>query len=103
MQLDNETIKRLRGIGHHLKPIVTIGSKGLTQNIIDETDRALNDHELIKIRLPAGSKDEREQMANELAKVTHSKMVHTIGRMGLLLRKNPDANPNLSNIVRHTY
>lgn len=103
MQLDNETIKRLRGIGHHLKPVVTIGGKGLTQNIIGETDRALNDHELIKVRLPAGSKDEREQMANELAEATNSKMVHSIGRMGLLLRQNPDANPNLSNIVRYTY
>lgn len=102
-QLDNDTIKRLRGIGHHLKPIVTIGGNGLTQNIINETDRALTDHELIKVRLPAGSKEEREKMAEELAQATDAQMIHSIGRMGLLLRNNPDANPKLSNLVRHTY
>ena len=49
MQLDNATIKRLRGIGHDLKPIVMIGNKGITPTITEEIDRALSDHELIKV------------------------------------------------------
>ena len=46
MQLDNETIKRLKSIGHELKPIVMIGNKGITPAISEEIDRALSDHEL---------------------------------------------------------
>ena len=60
MQLDNATIKRLRGIGHDLKPIVMIGNKGITPTITEEIDRALSDHELIKVKLPAGTKEERD-------------------------------------------
>lgn len=103
MQLDNDTIKRLKGIGHELKPVVTIGGNGISQNIIDETNRALTDHELIKVRLPAGSKDERTKFANELAEATSSQVIQSIGRMALIIRKNPNANPKLSNLVRHTY
>ena len=101
MQLDNATLKRLKGIGHELKPIVMIGNNGVTPAIIEEIDRALNDHELIKVKLSAGSKDERETVAAELAQKTNSTMIHSIGRMALLLRHNPNANPKLSNLIRH--
>ncbi|WP_131667782.1 YhbY family RNA-binding protein [Psychrobacter pygoscelis] len=101
MQLDNATLKRLKGIGHELKPIVMIGNNGVTPAIIEEINRALNDHELIKVRLSAGSKDEREELAAELAQETDSTMIHSIGRMALLLRHNPNANPKLSNLSRY--
>ena len=101
MQLDNATLKRIKGIGHELKPIVMIGNNGVTPAIIEEIDRALNDHELIKVKLSAGSKDERETVAAELAQETNSTMIHSIGRMALLLRHNPNANPKLSNLIRY--
>ena len=43
--------KYLRALGHQLKPVVTVAGNGLTENVITEVDRALNDHELIKIKL----------------------------------------------------
>lgn len=101
MQLDNATIKRLKGIGHELKPIVMIGNKGVTPTIIEEIDRALSDHELIKVKLPAGTKQERDVVGSELAASTNSQLLHSIGRMALLLRQNPKANPKLSNLARH--
>ena len=101
MQLDNATIKRLKGIGHELKPIVMIGNKGVTPTIIEEIDRALSDHELIKVKLPAGTKQERDVVGAELAAATSSQLLHSIGRMALLLRQNPKANPKLSNLARH--
>lgn len=102
-KIDNDTLKLLKGIGHQLKPIVMIGGNGLTQSIIDEIDRALTDHELIKIKLPAGSKEERQAFASEITTNTKSQLIHTVGRMALILRKNPNANPRLSNLVRYTY
>ena len=43
--------KRLRQIGHALNPVVMIGGQGLTENVVEETTRALNDHELIKVKI----------------------------------------------------
>lgn len=102
MQLDNATVKRLKGIGHDLKPIVMIGNKGITPSITEEIDRALMDHELIKVKLPAGTKEERDIIGAELAAAANATLVHSIGRMALLLRQNPHANPKLSNLARHT-
>ena len=59
MQLDNETIKRLKSIGHELKPIVMIGNKGITPAISEEIDRALSDHELIKVKVPTDDREEK--------------------------------------------
>lgn len=101
MELDNATIKRLKGIGHELKPIVMIGNNGITPAITEEINRALLDHELIKVKLPAGSKHDRDVVSTELAKTAKAQVIHTIGRMALLLRKNPNANPKLSNLARH--
>ncbi len=101
MQLDNATIKRLKGIGHDLKPIVMIGNKGFTPSITEEIDRALSDHELIKVKLPAGTKEERDVIGAELASTAKATLIHSIGRMALLLRKNPNANPKLSNLARN--
>ena len=101
MELDNATIKRLKGIGHELKPVVMLGNNGVTPAITEEIDRALTDHELIKVKLPAGSKHDRDLVSTELATTAKAQVIHSIGRMVLLLRKNPNANPKLSNLVRH--
>ncbi len=102
-KIDNETMKLLKGIGHQLKPVVIIGNNGVTQAIYDEVDRALTDHEIIKVKLAAGSKEERQQAAEDLAEKTDSQLIQNVGRMALLLRNNPNATPRLSNLVRFTY
>ncbi len=95
-----QDIKALRGIGHQLSPIVIVGANGLTPTLIEEVARALHDHELIKIKIPAGSADERKECANAIAEATESEVIHHIGRMVLLLRANPEPNPKLSNLNR---
>ena len=95
-----QDIKALRGIGHQLSPIVIVGANGLTPTLIEEVARALHDHELIKIKIPAGSADERKECANAIAEATESEVIHHIGRMVLLLRANPEPNPKLSNLSR---
>lgn len=99
-KLSNDTLKQLRGIGHHLNPIITIGTAKLSDSLVEETLRALHDHELIKIKLPAGSAQERKAYANALADATQSTVVHHIGRMALLFCKNATPNPKLSNLSR---
>lgn len=93
-------IKTLRGIGHRLNPVVIIGNNGISPTVVEEVARALSDHELIKVKIPAGSADERKACASALAEATESTVVHHIGRMVLLFRKNATPNDKLSNLVR---
>ncbi|WP_296404818.1 YhbY family RNA-binding protein [Psychrobacter sp.] len=102
LALDNTELRRLKGIGHELKPVVTIGNKGLTDSVVEELERALNDHELIKIKTPPGTKEEREAFSDDLAAKIGAQLIHSIGRMALLLRRNPNANPKLSNLSRYS-
>ena len=59
----NQDIKQLRAIGHKLKPVVTIAGNGLTDGVCAELERALGDHELIKVKLAAGSRETRAALA----------------------------------------
>lgn len=95
-----ELIKTLRGIGHELNPIIIVGANGLTPSLIEETLRALHDHELIKVKIPAGTGEERKEIAQALAEATDSQAIHRIGRMVLLFKQNPEANAKLSNLSR---
>lgn len=99
--ISNAELKQLKGIGHQLNPIVTIGGNGLTDTVIEEISRALTDHELIKVKIPAGSKEERDAMATAISEATGASLINSIGRVVLLLRENSEANPKLSNLVRY--
>lgn len=98
--LTNTQLKELKAIGHQLNPVVIVGGQGLTDTVIEEVNRALTDHELIKVKIPAGSKDERDAVNQAISEATGSVIVTSIGRVVLLLRRNPEANPKLSNLVR---
>lgn len=50
MPLTNEQKKQYKSIGHHLKPVLIVAENGLTEGVQAELERALNDHELIKIQ-----------------------------------------------------
>lgn len=65
-----------------------------------ELDRALADHELIKIKIAAGDRETRRQVIDELASDARAEVIQVIGKMALLYRRNPKANPKLSNIKR---
>ena len=95
--------KRLRQIGHALNPVVMIGDKGLSENVIEETNRVLNDHELIKIKVSGEDREVRAAAITEIAKVTGAEVVQTIGKIALIYKKAAKQNPKLSNLVRHAH
>jgi RNA-binding protein len=100
MPLDAETRKRLRGIGHALHPLVTVAGNGLSDAVCAEVERALSDHELIKVRLAIADRHLRRQLARELCKRMDAEAVQEIGKVVLVYRHNPDADPHLSNLRR---
>lgn len=77
--------KHLRALAHHLEPIVRIGQHGLTPGVAAETERALDSHELIKVKVDAEGA-ERKQLASEIAAGTGSDVVGLIGKVVILYR-----------------
>ncbi|HHX34682.1 MAG TPA: ribosome assembly RNA-binding protein YhbY [Gammaproteobacteria bacterium] len=101
MTLTQEQKKQFKSIGHHLKPIVTVADNGLTEGVLAELDRALHDHELIKIQLRLAERDDRKAIIDELCQKSSSILVQSIGKVALVYRKNPQPNKNLSNVLRY--
>jgi len=90
MPLSEAQRKHLRRLGHDRNPIVLVGQAGLGANLVAELDRALRDHELVKVRARVGDRAERDRMFAELAAATGSELVQRIGHVALLYRRNPD-------------
>lgn len=101
MALTNEQKKHFKSIGHHLKPVLIVAENGLTEGVQAELERALNDHELIKVQFRITERDDRRALIDELSKVSRCEVVQIIGKMALVYRKNPKVNKNLSNIHRY--
>jgi RNA-binding protein len=94
MELSENQRRFLRGRAHALKPIIQIGNNGLTDAVARETERALQDHELIKVRAPGTDRQARDALLAELAARTGSALVHRIGHIAVLYRAN-QAKPGL--------
>jgi RNA-binding protein len=81
--------KVLRARAHALKPVIRLGQAGLTAAVSAETARALEDHELIKVKGPAGDRATRDELFAALARETGSALVHRIGNIAVLYRPHP--------------
>ena len=86
MILTNKQQRYLKGLAHSLKPVVTVGNAGLTDAVINETDAVLETHELIKARINAETKSDREVMAKKMIKQTEAALVQIIGHIAIIYR-----------------
>lgn len=100
MAVSTERKKQLRTIGHKLNPIVTIAGNGLSDGVVNELNRALNDHELIKVKLAFTEREERKEAIEALSQFANVEIIQEIGKVVLLYRANKNANPKLSNLHR---
>jgi RNA-binding protein len=98
--LSNEEKKRFRAIGHKLKPVIVIGNKGITESLLTELDRALEDHELIKIKLSVEDREDRQPIIEQIRQKTGAEAVQSIGKIVLLFRAAKKPKPRLSNLIR---
>lgn len=80
----------LRGLAHHLKTIIWVGQKGVSANVMQEINIALDHHELIKIKIRVGDRDLRDQTAEEICKATTAETVQKTGNTLVLFRRNPE-------------
>lgn len=83
--------KALKAKAHKLEPVVQIGAKGLTDELIAEIERALSAHELIKVRAGGLEREERDAVLETICGRTGAEQVQQVGKVFVIYRKNPDA------------
>ena len=89
MTLSDRQKRHLRGLGQHLKPVVWVGQHGLSDAVLTEIGVALDAHELIKVKI-AAERDERTRLATEICDQTAATLIHSIGQMIVLFRRNTE-------------
>lgn len=85
-KLTGKQVRFLRGLGHHLQPVVMIGREELSNRVLAAVETALDDHELIKIKLQEGCLLDRRDAATNLAERTGAAVAQILGRTILLFR-----------------
>jgi RNA-binding protein len=87
MALTEKQKKHLRRLAHPMNPIVMLGNAGLTDAVVAELDRALTDHELVKVSARIGERDARNVALAMLASRTLSELVQRVGHVGVFYRR----------------
>jgi len=92
VELTSKQKKQLKGLAHSMNPLVQVGKSGVSSEIVTELDRILTEHELIKVKISAMSKEDFTEIAESITDKVKAQLVHTIGRTAILYRetKNPD-------------
>jgi RNA-binding protein len=88
MALSEKQKKHLRRLAHPLSPIVMLGNAGLTDGVVNELERALTDHELVKVAARVGDRDARNAALAELSNRTGGELVQRIGNVGVFYRRS---------------
>ncbi len=98
VELSSQQKQALKALGHHLKPIVQIGSSGCSPSVLQEIQSALEKHELIKIQMPSlTTADEKKQWLEEFILVL-PQHVHVVSKAGRIIILYFEQAPEKSNI-----
>jgi RNA-binding protein len=81
--------RALRAQGHHMEPVVIVGQSGVTEGVLGAVSQALQDHELIKVKINEGP-ETRQEAAQRMAEGTGAELVQLLGRTALLFKKREE-------------
>ena len=90
MSLTEQLKRELRGRGHALKPVVTIGSAGLSKAVLREIELSLEHHELMKIKITGTDREARRDMIDRLCLACSAELVQAVGHIALIYREAAD-------------
>ena len=88
MSLTKNQIKFLRSLCHELKPVIWLGQKGLSDEVLNELEIALDHHELVKIKLGVDDRELRQQMIDTICEKSTSEKIQSIGKTVSVYRLN---------------
>jgi RNA-binding protein len=89
LELNSHQRQYLKGLAHHLDPVVALGTAGLNEATVAAAEQALSDHELIKVKFGKNFPDELQTSARELADALSAALCQVIGRIAVLYRPSP--------------
>ena len=87
MELTTKQKLYLRNKAHDLKPVVMLGKKGLADTVIAEIISSVEHHELIKVKVALEDKEQKDAVAEEIAKLTQTEVVLFIGNNLILFKQ----------------
>ena len=90
MPLTGKQRRHLRALAHKLRPVVQVGKSGIDDGLVAAIDRALSDHELVKVKVGEGAGLDRHDAADELATKTKSEVAQVLGNVVVLYRADPE-------------
>ena len=90
LALSNAQKRYLRGLAHSLKPVILVGAKGVTDPVLAELDLALEQHELLKVKVAAEDRDVRDAWIEALATHSDAALVGRIGHTAVLYRRRKE-------------
>jgi len=90
MTLTQKQRRHLSGLAHHLKPVVIVGQHGLSDGVFNELDIALDTHELVKVRVNAGDREQRGEMIAAISERNAAQLVQSIGHVAVFYRRHPE-------------
>ncbi|MCH2173794.1 ribosome assembly RNA-binding protein YhbY [Myxococcota bacterium] len=88
MELSGFQRRYLRQRAHPLRPVVHVGGAGVSREVVNAVDRALLDHELVKVRLH--EPQDKRAMARELAESASAQLAGLVGHTVILYRAHPE-------------
>ena len=88
MALSKPQIKQLRQLAHHAKVIISIGQHGISDNVLNELENALEFHELVKIKIAGEDREARQAIIEQLCADSGAEKIQAIGKTLTLFRRN---------------
>ncbi|MCF6345535.1 MAG: ribosome assembly RNA-binding protein YhbY [Thiomicrorhabdus sp.] len=89
-KLSNNQKKYLRGIAHGLNPMIMIGANGVTESLMEELEGTLSHHEILKIKIAAADRDERQKITERILNETGALLVQAVGKTCIIYRQNEE-------------
>jgi len=82
--------KHLQALAHHIKPVIWIGHKGLSEAVYAEIEQALDHHELVKMKIKVGDRETRGAAVEAICDHCGAALINSIGATATLYRANPE-------------
>ena len=86
IELTSKQRKTLEKFAHDLQPVVIVGGAGVTEGVMTKIDQSLACHELLKVKFNE-YKDEKFDLANEIANTCNATLVRVIGNVAIFYRE----------------
>jgi len=89
-KLSNNQKKYLRGIAHGLNPMIMIGSNGVTESLMEELEKTLAHHEILKVKMAISDRDDRKKVVQYILDETGALLVQVIGKICVIYRQSEE-------------